>query len=220
LPFCPNCGIPVEANQKFCPNCGQRLGPVPTPPPQVVASAAPSAQPSPQNASTPLPQQTTAAPSNKFGERIVAIVPNLKKPKSFGRWDTYNLIVTERRCIFAALTADMLNRAIKEANEQGKVQGKGFMDRWGDQLQASMGYWRRYESIEPESAMRENKENFSFELSAVKDANVSHKERPGPNRNSPRLHYWEVSIETRGERFNFESDSDPSEPMRQAFRIH
>jgi hypothetical protein len=156
----------------------------------------------------------------KFGERIVAIVPNLKKPKSFGRWDVYNLIVTEKRCIFAALTSDMLNRAIKEANEQGKVQGKGFMDRWGDQMQASMGYWRRYESMEPEAALRENKENFSFDLSAVKGANVSRKERQGPNRNSTRVHYWEVSIETRGDHFKFESDDDPSEPMSRAFGTH
>lgn len=165
----------------------------------------------------PQPIPTSVA---RTSERIVAIVPNLKKPKSFGRWDIYNLIVTERRCIFAALTADMLNRAIKEANEQGKLEGKGFMDRWGDQLSASMGYWKRYESIEPETALRENKENFAMDISSVKSANYSRKIRQSQNKNVLRLHYWEVTIDTRGGKFNYESDSDPSDPMSRAFGIH
>ncbi len=152
-----------------------------------------------------------------MGERIEVIVPNLKKPKSFGRWDVYNLIVTERRCIFAMLTSDMLNRAIKEANEQGKQQGKGFLDRWGDQLSASMGYWRRYESMDPASALGENKENFSFDRSAVKKAYVNHKDRPGQGKNAPKVHYWEVTIETTSEKYKFESDGDPSEQVTRAF---
>jgi len=150
-------------------------------------------------------------------ERIVAIVPNLKKPKSFGRWDVYNLIVTERRCIFAILTSDMLTRAIKEANEQGKSQGKGFMDRWGDQFQATLGYWRHYESMEPDSALRENKENFSVDLSAVKSAYVNKKEKAGQGRNAFKVHYWEVVIETRSDKIKYESDGDPSDSIAKAF---
>jgi hypothetical protein len=217
MPFCPNCGIPVVAGQNFCPSCGQKLNPIPSS--SVVQPVVPQFTPTvPQPISAPIystPSQNV--PSANLQERIFSIVPNLKKPKSFGRWDTYNLIVTERRCIFALLTGDMLNRAIKEANEQGKQQGKGFMDRWGDQLSASMGYWKRYETIEPESALRENKENFSFDRSTVRKTNVNHKERSGPNRNSPRVHYWEVSIETVGGNYKFESDADPSDPMRRAF---
>lgn len=128
-----------------------------------------------------------------MGERIEVIVPNLKKPKSFGRWDVYNLIVTERRCIFAMLTSDMLNRAIKEANEQGKQQGKGFLD------------------------ARARKENFSFDRSAVKKAYVNHKDRPGQGKNAPKVHYWEVTIETTSEKYKFESDGDPSEQVTRAF---
>lgn len=216
MPFCPNCGIPVEATQKFCPSCGTKLGLVPVPPQQV---AQPNAQPTSVPILTPIPQVPVApvATAPILNERIVAIVPNLKKPKSFGRWDTYNLIVTERRCVFAMLTSDMLNRAIKEANEQGKSQGKGFMDRWGDQLQASMGYWRQYESIEPEKALRENKENFSVDLSAVKSAYVNRKEKDGQGRNAVKIHYWEVVIETRSDKLKYESDGDPSNAVARAF---
>jgi hypothetical protein len=149
-----------------------------------------------------------------YGERIVSIVPNLKKPKSFGRWDTYNLVVTDRRCVIAFLTADMLNRAIKEANERGKSEGKGFMDRWGDQMSASLEYWRRYESMDPEAILMENRENFTIELSAVKKAYVDHKRRSG-QKNSPE--YWEVTIETRSDKYKFESDSDTGSEVSRGF---
>jgi hypothetical protein len=176
----------------------------------------------PPSVAPPQPTYTQPPPAaipTRVGERIVAIVPNLKKPKSFGRWDTYNLIVTDRRCIFATLTGDMLNRALKESLDQGKAQGKGFMDRWGDQMEATLGYWKRYEQMDPEMALRENKENFSFDISTVKKADVNRNRRQGSNKNSIPVHYWEVIIETRGDKFKFESDSDPSEPMSRAFGI-
>jgi len=88
------------------------------------------------------------------------------------------------------------------------------MDRWGDQMQASMGYWHRYESMEPEAALRENRENFSFDVSSVKSANYFRKDRM---QGKVRLHYWEVQIETRGDKYKFESDNDPSEAMSRAF---
>jgi hypothetical protein len=175
--------------------------------PQVVPTA-------PQQGYAPVPPSTPVSPSTVYGERIISIVPNLKKPKSFGRWDTYNLVVTDRRCVFASLTADMLNRSIKEANERGKSEGKGFMDRWGDQMSASVGYWRRYESMDPEAILRENPENFTFERSSVKKAYVENRRR-GNQRNSPS--YWEVIIETRGGNYKFESDTDPGPEVSRAF---
>ncbi len=208
MPHCSNCGIPVDVAQKFCPNCGQKLGPVPMPPQQPVQ------QTTQQQSYQPSQQPTPVAPSTVYGERIISIVPNLKKPKSFGRWDTYNLIVTDKRCVFALLTADMLNKSIQEANEQGKAQGKGFMDRWGDQMSATMGYWRRYESMDPEAVLRENRENFSFDRSSVKKAYVEHRRR-GNQMNSPP--YYEVIIETRGGNYKYESDTDPGPEVSRAF---
>jgi hypothetical protein len=163
---------------------------------------------------TATPTPTPAAPGAAHGERNIQIVPNIKKPKSFGRWDTYNLVVTDRRCIFALLTADMLNRSIQEANERGKAEGRGFMDRWGDQMSASVGYWRRYESMDPEAVLGENRENFSFERSLVRRAYVEQRRR-GNQRNSPP--YWEVIIETRGGNYKYESDADPSPEISRAF---
>jgi hypothetical protein len=204
---CSNCGIPVDITQKFCPNCGQRLGPFPVVPQQPVQQTAQ------QQSYLPSQQPATSASQNS-GERIVSVVPNLKRLKSFGRWDTYNLVVTDKRCIFASLTTDMLNTAIKEANERGKSEGKGFMGRWGDQMSASVGYWRRYESMDPEAILRESRGNFAFERSSVRKAYVERRRRGGQG-GSP--HYWEVIIQTSGGNYKFESDTDTGPEVSRAF---
>lgn len=96
-----------------------------------------------------------------MGEKTVyAIIA--KKPKSFGRWDTYTLVLTDARIIVAQLTADMLKRAVTEANKAGKADGKGFFQRWGDQLKAASHYSQKYLDMEPEKILRENKANFAL----------------------------------------------------------
>ena len=71
--------------------------------------------------------------------------------------------------------------------------------------------------MEPDSALRENKENFSVDLSAVKSAYVNKKEKAGLGRNAFKVHYWEVVIETRSDKIKYESDGDPSDSIAKAF---
>jgi len=85
-----------------------------------------------------------------------------KKPKSFGRWDTYTLVLTDTRIIVAELTADMLKKAAAEANKKGKAEGKGFFQRWGSQLKATSDYSERYLDMEPEKILKETKDNFAI----------------------------------------------------------
>ena len=51
----------------------------------------------------------------------------LRKPKSLGRWDSYAAVLTTRRMIFAQITKDMVNRAVEEAKQRAKAEGKGFL---------------------------------------------------------------------------------------------
>ena len=51
----------------------------------------------------------------------------------------------------------------------------------------------------------------------MKSAYVNRKERQGQGKNAPKVHSWEVTIETRGDKLKYESDSDPSDSMSRAF---
>jgi len=95
-------------------------------------------------------------------EKIAGLIPLLKKPKSFGRWDAYAVIVTSQRTIFAQLTSNMLKDAAVEAQRKGKEEGKGFFSRWADQLKATTSYSERYRNIPPEEALNENPGNFAI----------------------------------------------------------
>ena len=82
-------------------------------------------------------------------------------------YDTYNLIVTNRRMIFAQLTSAMLNAAIVEAQAKAKAEGKGFFGIVGDQMAAQFQYARRYESMAPDVVLAETPGNTALENAAI-----------------------------------------------------
>ena len=106
---------------------------------------------------------------------MVGLIPVLKKPKSFGRWDNYALIITDQRTIFAQLTANMLKEAVAEANRKGKEEGKSFFSRWADQLKATMAYSNRYWDIPPDEALNENPGNFAIPNQEIKQIKIKQK---------------------------------------------
>jgi hypothetical protein len=133
MPYCGNCGTVNNPEFKFCQNCGSPLmqqqqiptNDMPLPPPP------PSYQPT-ANAPVQAPVQ------GSYGESVVGVML-LRRPKSMGRYDTFTGVVTTQRMIFAQMTSEMLNSAIKAARDQAKNAGKGFWGQWEEQLRASFG---------------------------------------------------------------------------------
>ena len=145
--FCGTCGAQMSPTARFCGGCGATVGAAPAPAAPPVASSAPMASATPVG-----------------GEAVLGVIPNAKKMKMFGAtWDTYTIVVTGRRMILAKLTQPMLNGAIAEAQAKAKAEGKGFFGIMGDQMAASFGFGRRYETIPPEQALQETPGNFAIE---------------------------------------------------------
>ena len=144
---CPSCGAPVSATTKFCGGCGVPVG-------------------------TSFPAGTVTPPAS--GEEVLGIIPNARKMKMMGMaYDTFTLVVTGRRMIHAQLTQAMLNSAIVEAQEKAKAEGKGFFGVWGDQLAASFGFAKRYETMPPDVALAETPGNVAIENSRITSIAVS-----------------------------------------------
>jgi len=91
-----------------------------------------------------------------------------------GTPETYNVAVTESRCIFTGLTADLLKKAAAEANEAGKEEGMGFLGRWGDQITAPGD---RYLHMPPEDIMKENPKNYAVPLTNIKSISFYEKRK-------------------------------------------
>jgi hypothetical protein len=110
-------------------------------------------------------------------EQVKCVLHNIKKSRMFGTPEVFNVAVTDSRCIFAKLTADLLKKAAAEANEAGKAEGKGFLGRWGDQLSATMGYGNRYISYTPEQVLQETAGNFAVSFADIKSIDFKEKRR-------------------------------------------
>ena len=139
-------------------------------------------------------------------EKMLGLIPVLKKPKSFGRWDAYALIITDQRTIFAQLTANMLKEAAAEALRKGKEEGKGVFARWADQLKATMAYSERYWNIPPGEALNENHGNFAIPNQEIKLIKIKQKNESGWEQESDRTN-TEVKIESAGKKDTYSKDT-------------
>ena len=138
-------------------------------------------------------------------EKMVGLIPMLKKPKSFGRWDAYAVIVTNQRTIFAQLTSKMLKDAAMEAQRKGKEEGKGFFSRWAEQIKATASYSDRYWDIPTEEVLNENPGNFSISNQDIKLFEIKRKRRFGSDQDAEQT-ITEVKINSAARKETFVLD--------------
>ena len=169
--FCRQCGKELAPDSSFCDECGTAVASYSDPNGGVdVEMSADSVEV--ETAGVELEYEMTQS----TGEKTMGIIPVLKKPKSFGRWDTYAMVITNRRSIFPQITSQMLKDAAMEAQRKGKEEGKGFFSRWADQLKSTFNYSQRYWNIPPEEILNETAGNFAIENSAIREIKVKRKE--------------------------------------------
>jgi hypothetical protein len=137
------------------------------------------------------PAYTAAIPGTGNAEEVIGVIGNARKMKMFGvAYDTYTIVVTNRRMIFAQLTQAMMNAAIMEAQVKAKAGGKGFFGIMQDQLAASFGFAQRYETIAPEQVIRETPGNVAIENSRISAIKMKLKEQ----KSSGTMGYHEFSM--------------------------
>lgn len=179
--FCTNCGVPLVLGGRFCASCGHEIE---------------GAAPGPA-AKTNVPPAQVSQPATS-GEQLIGIIPAVSRRKGLMSTEGFNIVVTDRRMIFAAMTPEMIKEAGKEKGKDGFIAGILGA--------ATAGYdlWERYLTISPEAALKENPQNFFVELSQVKKVKLE----PGSSRrdNIRGVEVYESShleIETSGEKYSF-----------------
>jgi hypothetical protein len=120
----------------------------------------------------------------------------MKKMKFLGQWDTYALIITERRSIFCFITGDMVKQALKQAQDEAKAKGEGFWGQWAAQLDTSFFYTERYKKMTPEQAIREQPNNFAIEHSDMRKVVLWRRNHPNQKGQILKTVFWEVEFES------------------------
>jgi len=120
-------------------------------------------------------------------------------------WDTYNLVVTDRRVIMAQLTQQMMNAAVAEAQAKAKAEGKGFFGVWANQLSATFQYAVQYENMNPETIIAETPGNFALENSQIGVVDLSLK---GESDDTSQYSEFKLVIKSAGGKFEFRIAED------------
>jgi len=144
--FCGKCGAPLDPNTRFCGSCGQP-----------VASPAGAA-----------PQAAGAVQPRTTGEQVLGVIAGLNKRKGLFGVQSWNLIVTRQRLVFALMTKEMMNDAARQTDDQAKAEGKGWMGR----IAARFGWLQlmvdKYAGMPVDQALAEQPENFALLSTEIK----------------------------------------------------
>ncbi len=148
--FCEHCGAALNPDARFCNQCGQTVQAVPA---------------------APAPAAATVAPA----EPVLGVIAGLQRRKGLFGTENWNLVVTPKRLIFALMTKDMMNDAVRQVKDQAKGEGKGF---WG-QMVAQMGWLQlmvdKYAAMPLDQTLSEQPGNFFFLPEQVKRVKVEHR---------------------------------------------
>jgi hypothetical protein len=228
LPYCENCGTQINPETNFCKNCGAKLNPMLVPRPVETASVQPTApapQPTPvqpQAQPTPAyqPPQATPAPMYQQPQPASQAAPNVqarapqqsqviaaiafRKPKSFGRYDSFTGVITPYQLIFAQMTGDMVKDAAMQARDQAKAEGKGFLGQWSDQLKASFGYTKKYLTMSPAAIIAETPGNFAIDNNSISEIKMKTRYLDQDNTR----YEWEVQIHSYAGKYEFRLDDN------------
>ncbi len=206
--FCTQCGAPVAAEARFCGQCGapvRQVSPTAEATPIRATAPVPPPPPPPVVPRLPLPAQPGAyvAPAPLQGEPALSITPGLTRSKGFlgmGR-DTFTLLATPTRLVFAYLDPKAMNQLVAEARAEAKAQGKGFLGQWGAQLGWLNVLVRRYQAMSVDAILAQTPGSFFIPNATVTRVRVR---RVSTNSESNIQDQTQIVIDTTGGKHKFD----------------
>lgn len=190
--FCTFCGSQLTSAARFCGACGHRVQEqqfAPPNPKQFPAQSIPYQAPAPPPTPPPPPQSFTQQPAptsaihanQPGGEAVLSVLPILQRRKGLFGSESFAVVLTSHRLIFALVTSQMLQDAAKEAKEQARQQGKGFFNQWGAMMSSGLRFSQRYLGMAPNSIMAEHRENFYLLHNQVQQVRLKSSDPDEPN---------------------------------------
>ena len=156
--YCTSCGSPLAPGNRFCAHCGKPVQAPPTAPAPAPESAqAPPPPPSPAEVPPTPPPPPAAA------EQMLGFVAVGKSKGMLGmRQDSYTMIVTPSRLVFAYVSPELMKATVSQAREEAKAQGKGLLGRWGAQLTWMDRLHQQYQTMTVDDILRQYPGSFTI----------------------------------------------------------
>jgi hypothetical protein len=155
--FCTKCGSPVSPDDQYCGSCGNKISSTPSVSSVMTPSAAPESTP-----------KVSQVPSESHGEQLLGIIPSVSRKKGLFNFETFNIVVTDKRMVFALMTNDMIKEAAKQAGKDG-----GFFNSLANAMTIGYTYYKKYSDVPPDTVLNETPGNFSIDLNKIKKMRLS-----------------------------------------------
>ena len=165
MAFCTNCGQSVQAANKFCASCGAPLQPSSAPLPYT-PPVQPPPQPVYQNVPPPAPVYRNSAPVYP-AETVKYVLSDIWIVNSARIKETYTLIISERRSIFAKCTPQITNIVGQEARAKMDYEHKGFLGKWKASVFSKNYFPDYYKKFSPDQILQETPGNFAIDNSTI-----------------------------------------------------
>lgn len=185
--FCTFCGNQLASGARFCGNCGHRIemqqagfadASIHAPQQGHAPMVTPS---SPQNTA---PQPVPPSPGNANHvkvEVVLKVLPILQRRKGLFGSQSFAVVLTSHRLIFALVTSQMLQEATQEARRHARDQGKSFLNQWGAMMTSGLRFSERYLGMEPGTILGEHGENFYFLHNQIQQVRLKNSDPDEPN---------------------------------------
>ncbi len=102
------------------------------------------------------------------GEKIEGMIPAVRRKTGLLSSKVYNLVVTDRRIVFAETTKEMLKQAASDAAQEAKEQGKGLLGRMATTMVSSRRVYEKYWQMDIDAILKETSGNFAVPLNEIK----------------------------------------------------
>lgn len=103
---------------------------------------------------------------------MLGVIPSVQRSKGVLGYQSFNVVVTSRRLVFALMTQQIMNDAIRQASADGQRQGKGLLGRMSAQMGWMKSVMERYRTMPIEAALAEHADNFFIPLDEINQVNV------------------------------------------------
>ena len=214
MPFCVHCGKPVKPTEKFCGVCGKPLSSPQTPVtqairPEVVAGVKTEAVTERSvGVSTPKYVRPTVKDLPPV-ESVKMIVPDLLMIYGFGRADTFNLIITTHRSIFAKLTRNIKEQAQKKVSEKLKSAKINPLIKFIAKRVDYAAYVEWYTGKTPEEVLNETPGNYAIDNADI--INVSTIDESWKTGDGDKVSGYVLIITTQEKTLKFKTQINPED---------
>lgn len=164
---------------------------------------------------TPVPKPNNDTAFHHGHEKILGIINSMRQKTGLFSSRLFNLVITNRRIIFANITKEMLNQAAKEAAEEGKAEGRGFLARSALMLKSPERISQKQWSMAPDSILQEDMNNFFIDYNdilSIKIRSGAYIHEQGQYENDRMI------IKTRANKFNLAFESSNSSQAKELLK--